>query len=114
MLRITTITTDKVVLKLEGKLAGPWVDELMKTVLRTDPRRPPLEIDVWDLTYADINGEKALRWLHRMGVHFKGKGMFSEYLFHELKIPLCSRQTNSPEVTVDEASGASALTGRPS
>jgi len=94
VLRITAATTtDKVVLKLEGRLAGPWVDELRKTVWRTNGSRQPLEIDVADLTHVDEDGEKALLWLHRMGARFRGQRPFSQYLFERLKIPLHSRQT---------------------
>jgi hypothetical protein len=97
VLRITTTTTDKVVLKVEGRLVGPWVDELRNTVWRTNGWRERLEIDVEDLTFADDDGEKALAWLHRMGARFKGRSPFSEYLFHRLKIPLHSRQTGVKE-----------------
>lgn len=88
VLRITANTSETVVVKLEGRLVGPWVNELKKTVLRTNGRCQPLEIDVSDLTFADDKGERALRWLHRMGAHFQGKAPFSEYLFERLKIPL--------------------------
>lgn len=93
MLRITAIANAKVVLKLEGRLAGPWVGELRKAVLQIAGRCKPLEIDVSDLTFADEKGEKALRWLHRMGARFQGRGLFAESLFERLKIPLVSRQT---------------------
>ena len=92
MLRITATTTDKVVLRLEGRLVGPWVDELRKTVWRTEGCRQ-LEIDVSDLTYVDEDGEKALSWLHSMGARFQGKSPFSEFLFERLKIPLHSSRT---------------------
>jgi hypothetical protein len=93
VLRITVTTSDKkVVLKLEGRLVGPWVDELRKTVLlTTDAWSQPLEIDVFGLTYADDDGERGLCWFHEMGARFVGKGPFPEYLFDRLKIPL-SRQ----------------------
>ena len=93
MLRITVITNDKVSLKLEGRLVGPWVDELRNTVWRTNGWDLPLEIDVEDLTFADQDGENALSWLHRMGARFVGKGVFLECLFERLKIPIQSRQT---------------------
>jgi len=93
MLRITATTTDKMVLKLEGRLTGPWVDELREMVFRTNGWRQPLEIEVSDLTFADEDGEKALCWLYRMGARFQGKGSFSEYLFARLDIPLCCHQT---------------------
>jgi len=95
VLRITASAGDKVVLKLEGRLVGPWVDELRKTVWRTEECRQSLEIDVSDLTFADDDGEKALSRLHRMGARFRGRNLFSEALFERLKIPLRSRQTVS-------------------
>jgi len=93
VLRITATTTDKVVLRLEGRLVGPWVDELRQAVWRTSGWRQRLDIDVTDLTYVDEDGEQALSWLHRMGARFHGKGPFSQYMFERLKIPLHSRQT---------------------
>ena len=92
MLRITASGSDRVILKLEGRLVGPWVDELRDTVWRTNGWRRPLQVDVADLTFADKDGEDALSWLHRMGARFHGKGPFSGYLFERLKIPLHSRQ----------------------
>ena len=91
MLRITATTTDKVVLKIEGRLVGPWVDELKRTVWRSDGSSERLEIDVKDLTFADDEGEKTLSWLHNIGARFQGRGLFSEYLFERLNIPLHSR-----------------------
>lgn len=91
MLRITTITNDTVVLRLEGRLVGPWISELKKTILRAQVLSLPLEIDVWDLTYADLDGERALSRLHRKGARFKGKSPYAEYLFQRLRIPLLSR-----------------------
>ncbi len=96
MLRITAITSDKLVVKLEGRLVGPWVKELKKTLLRTNGRYQPLEIDVSDLTFADDKGERALRWLHRMGARFQGKEPFPEYLFERLKIPLFAARGLDP------------------
>ena len=92
MLRITTITGDKVVLRLEGRLVGPWVIELKKAVVRAQALSLPIDIDVWDLTYADLEGEKALSRLYRKGARFKGKSPYAEYLFQRLRIPLFSRQ----------------------
>jgi len=91
MLRITTTIGDRILLKLEGRLVGPWVDELRNTVWRTNGEA--LDIDVEDLTFADDDGERALAWLHRMGARFQGKGPYSEYLLERLKIPLHARQT---------------------
>ena len=55
VLRISLITADKVVLKLEGRLVGPWVDELRNAVWRTDGWRAPLTLcagsTVWALAF---------------------------------------------------------------
>ena len=88
VLRITATITDKVVLKLEGRLVGPWVEELRNTVWRTNGSREPLEIEVADLMFADEEGENALSWLHRLGARFRGRGPFSGYLLDRLNIPL--------------------------
>jgi len=94
VLRITVTTSDeKIFLKLEGRLAGPWVDELKKTVLSTDAWCQPLEIDVSGLTFAEDEGEQILSRLHRMGARFQGKGPFPEYLCDRLKIPLSHQET---------------------
>jgi len=82
-----------VVLKLEGRLIGPWVDELRKTVLRLSQGSRPLEIDVSNLTFADDDGEKALCWLHEMGVHFEGKSSYSDFVFEDSNVPPSSQQT---------------------
>jgi len=94
MLRITRTAGDKVVLKLEGRLVGPWVDELRTAVLRTGGLRMP-EIDVRDLMFADEDGEQALLWLCRMGAQFRGGGSFSDYLCERLGIPLRSKENAS-------------------
>ena len=100
VLRITTTASDKVVLRLEGRLVGPWVSELKKTVLGAVALSLPLEVDVWDLTYADLDGEKELSRLHRKGARFQGRSPYAEYLFQRLRIPLYSRHAEADD---DEA-----------
>ena len=92
MLRITTVTEDKVVLRLEGRLVGPWVHELKTAVMQAKAAALPLEIDVLDLTFADLEGERTLSRLHKSGARFKGESPYAKYLFQRLRIPLLSRQ----------------------
>ena len=94
VLRITATTADNIVLKLEGRLVGPWVDEFREIVLRTEGCSRLLGIDVSALTYADEEGAAVLHWLHKQGTRFEGKGPFSEYLFKRLRIPLLPSRTN--------------------
>lgn len=105
MLRITVSTCEeKVVLKLEGRLEGPSVDELRKTVLLTDTCFQPLEIDATGLTDAENDHEQPLVWLHRTRASFQGKGPFPEYLLDRLQIPLSEQMTaQKPRKESDES-----------
>jgi len=67
MLMITyQIAGQGVVLKVEGRLAGPWTDELVSLWAQTAPRLSfnRLSIDLRDLTYADIRGMDVLRTIY--------------------------------------------------
>ena len=88
VLRITYTAGDRAALKLEGRLVGPWVDELRNTVLRIEAPGMPAEVDLRELTFADEDGERALLWLFHMGAQFRGGGSFSDYLCQRLGIPL--------------------------
>jgi CRP-like cAMP-binding protein len=67
MLMITYQKADHgVVLKLEGRLTGPWSEELASFWAQTVPRllRQKLSIDLRDLTYADFRGRDVLRTIY--------------------------------------------------
>ena len=67
MLRITYKNVDQsLVLKLEGRLAGPWVDELASFWAQTAPRLSlkRLSIDLRDLIYADFRSTDVLRTIY--------------------------------------------------
>lgn len=58
MLRIThDIDATGAILRLEGRVSGPWVDELRRACLEqaATPRRP-LTIDLRDVTFIDTAG----------------------------------------------------------
>ena len=50
-------------MRLEGRIAGPWANELdrvwVETALRLESRK--LVIDLHNVTYADANGKQVLR-----------------------------------------------------
>ena len=60
MLRIihhTDSTVRDSILKLEGRIVGPWVDELRRAYMeRTADSRCPLTIDLRDVTFIDPAG----------------------------------------------------------
>jgi hypothetical protein len=71
MLRITA-TTGGELLKLEGKLLGPWVGELARAC---DRPRPP-RLDLAGLTFADAAGARLLRELLVRGATVAGSSTF--------------------------------------
>jgi len=62
MLRITSLesTEGTATLKLEGRVAGPWVAELKRTADALLQRRP-IGLDLSDVTYVDAQGAALLR-----------------------------------------------------
>jgi len=67
MLMITYQKADQgIVLRLEGRVAGPWSDELAWFWAQTAPRllHNRLSIDLRDLTYADSRGTDVLRTIY--------------------------------------------------
>lgn len=52
---------------LEGRLVGPWVDEL-KRVVDEEPDARGMTIDLRGLTFADAGGVTLLRSLRQAGV----------------------------------------------
>ncbi len=74
MLRITTEEfKESTNLKLEGKLAGVWVDEVERTwqmVVRDSPREHVL-VNLCDVTFIDVRGKQLLKRMGRAGVEFR-------------------------------------------
>lgn len=66
-LRITIHENEnEVAIKLEGRIAGPWVAELSDAWARVAPRRETRSIllDLSDVTYADLSGKKTLQRIY--------------------------------------------------
>jgi anti-anti-sigma regulatory factor len=64
MLRITINETESGMgLVLEGRIAGPWVEELDRVWVETAPRlgSRKLSIDLRNVMYADSDGKRVLR-----------------------------------------------------
>jgi len=85
MLRIARIDVDDSdliqTLKLEGKLLGPWVDELIRAC--EEPQTPPscLRLDLSAVTFIDSAGAKLLDDLIRQGARVVGcSGFIAEML----------------------------------
>jgi hypothetical protein len=76
-------TADAVVLKLEGSVKGPWVEELQKAWLTSAEMAAgePLNIDLRAVSFADERGRDLLLRLRREGVSLSG---CSSFLLHIL------------------------------
>jgi anti-anti-sigma regulatory factor len=74
MLRITRIepTAGKAILRLEGKLIGPWVNELKDycEIVRREGRQ--LSLEMAEVSFADRAGIALLRDLEGSGVELAG------------------------------------------
>jgi anti-anti-sigma regulatory factor len=77
MLRITTHDVPGcLTFQLEGKLAGPWVQELKDCWQKTlaDHRRPVVRVDLRGVTFLDAAGKEVLAALHARGAEFVAAG----------------------------------------
>ncbi len=70
MLKISQIESGNhlVILRLEGRIAGPWVAEMRKACERFLDERRQLKLNLADVVYADQNGVSALANLKSRGV----------------------------------------------
>jgi anti-anti-sigma regulatory factor len=68
MLKITIHETTKAqTIQLEGKLAGPWVEELSRTwrSLRSSLNSKQLHLDLRGVAFVDTRGRKLLREIYQ-------------------------------------------------
>lgn len=64
MLRITLHESESTVeMRLEGRVAGPWAEELNRVWVETAPRlgSRKLSLDIRNVTYADAAGKRVLK-----------------------------------------------------
>jgi anti-anti-sigma regulatory factor len=87
MLKITTLTNaESTVLRLEGRLAGPWVQELELcwgfTVGTTTNH--PLSVDLSAVTYVDSDGKDLLKKIHQQGAKLIASGCLTRCIVNEI------------------------------
>ena len=84
MLRISEIESGNgwVVLKLEGSVVGPWVEELRKACETLREREKAVKLDMNDVSYVDRSGVVLLLGLRRQNVLLEG---CSPFVTEELK-----------------------------
>ena len=86
MLKITfQDTPDRTTVKLEGKLSGPWVEELERSWTEHSPGASEnVIIDLSDVTYIDPEGKRLLARMMDKGVCFEGTHLMTKYVIDEI------------------------------
>jgi anti-anti-sigma regulatory factor len=89
MLRITVEENSKaIVMKLEGRIAGPWAAELGRLWEQTAPAlaERKLSLDLRETTYADASGIRSLRTIYsQTGAAILAGTPWTQYLADEVK-----------------------------
>jgi len=79
MLKITTrIDATGTVFALEGKVAGPWVQELDACWRKAADSDRPLRVLLCAVTFIDGEGRKLLADMHRHGVELVAEGCMNK------------------------------------
>jgi hypothetical protein len=84
------ITIDNAVnaatLKLEGRLAGPWVGELERSwrAVKEDSQDKPVMVDLCEVTFVDAEGRKLLSWMYEQGARLRTFGCMAKGIVEEI------------------------------
>jgi anti-anti-sigma regulatory factor len=79
---------------VQGRLVGPWVNELRTTwkkAHRTPDKRACI-IDLNDVTFIDKSGEKALTELCKEGAELVATGVYTRHVVQNIEKKKSSRQ----------------------
>lgn len=70
---------------LEGRLAGPWVEELRTYCRRTfDNQRSCTRIDLTGVTFVDADGKALLTQLWKQGTQLQASGCLTRCVIEEI------------------------------
>lgn len=86
MLRITTHSKDGVTtLKLEGRLAGPWVEELDRCWREaTGSRQSPVVVDLSGVTFIHSEGKALLTRMWQQGAKLHAVGCLTRCIVEDI------------------------------
>ena len=78
--------SDFTLLRLEGRLAGPWVDELSASFRRISVRQQRcVMIDLTGVTFIDPEGKALLADLWRRGAELRAAGCLTRCVVEEIR-----------------------------
>ena len=95
MLRVTVhIDSCNLRLRLEGRLAGPWVTEVEQCwqTLRQDRRGRAVTVDLRDVDFVDRAGEQLLTSIYQHGAKLMASGLMTQGLVSRIT---CERPVKS-------------------
>jgi anti-anti-sigma regulatory factor len=87
MLKITTFTNaESTAFRLEGRLAGPWVQELERCwdSIGGATTNHPLTVDLSAVTYVDSDGKDLLKKIHQQGAKLVAFGCLTSCVVREI------------------------------
>ena len=85
MLRITIQKgSAPAIMKLEGKLAGPWVEEL-KEIWRSASAAEAILVDLLDVSFVDASGKDLLAQMWQEGADFMADSPLMKQVIEEVK-----------------------------
>ncbi|HEV2177382.1 MAG TPA: hypothetical protein VGW33_09295 [Terriglobia bacterium] len=88
MLRITLVPEcEPSTLKLEGKLSGPWVEELGRSwseISKRAPAQSPV-VDLSDVTFISSEGQKLLKSMYRQGADLQSRSLLTQFILSQVK-----------------------------
>ena len=85
MLKITTEIEDtRTILELEGRLAGPWVQELRDCWQRTRSDDRQIDVVLKQVTFIDGAGRQLLAEMHRQGAALAAEGCMTKAIVDEI------------------------------
>ena len=87
MLKVTTTTQNQTItLKVEGKLAGPWVDELTRVWDdATRMKRSGYVVDLRSVTFIDNSGQALLATMTRQGARLIATDCLNRTIVDEIQ-----------------------------
>lgn len=89
MLKITEqrgLEPDSLSLRLEGRLAGPWVEELSASCRRISIRQQRCTmVDLTGVTFIDADGKALLTHLWRQGAELRASGCLTRCVVEEIR-----------------------------
>jgi anti-anti-sigma regulatory factor len=73
-------------LKVEGRLAGPWVCELERCWRSARENQPKgaFLVDLTDVSYIDQAGQYLLELMHRDGASFAATGLMTQCIVNQI------------------------------